>query len=404
MMNSFEDHGLDEDAFGEKSGNIVQAFDAFSKAKPQYVTRTSGGGKWTITVLIACLLLGFGEFRRWWAGYESHTFSVEKDIGHTLLINMDITVAMPCKDIHINVQDAAGDRVLAGDMLKRVSTEWSRWVNTKGLHRLGSPESGVHERHEEGFGEEHVHDIVGSAGKEKDFAKTPSSYRPWGSGQRGDACRVFGNLEVNKVQGDFHITARGHGYQDFSDHLEHKRFNFSHIISELSFGAFYPSLVNPLDHTISTTDRNFQKFQYFLSIVPTIYTLSSTPTSALPSADEQIGHNTDLSPLTHLAGDPNTVFTNQYAVTSQNVIVGERMVPGIFFKYDIEPLLLTVQERRDGFLKLFVKIVNLISGVLVAGHWGFVLSEWIGEVIGRRRRGERGFGVLDGSGKSGFSD
>jgi len=30
-MNGFANHGLDEDAFGEKKGNIVQAFDAFRK-------------------------------------------------------------------------------------------------------------------------------------------------------------------------------------------------------------------------------------------------------------------------------------------------------------------------------------------------------------------------------------
>lgn len=30
-MNGFSSHGLDEDAFGEKKGNIVQAFDAFRK-------------------------------------------------------------------------------------------------------------------------------------------------------------------------------------------------------------------------------------------------------------------------------------------------------------------------------------------------------------------------------------
>lgn len=80
------------------------------------------------------------------------------------------------------------------------------------------------------------------------------------------------------------------------------------------------------------------------------------------------------------------------------------MVPGIFFKYDIEPLLLTVQESRDGLLKLVVKVVNVVSGVLVAGHWGFVFSEWVAEVLGRRRRGERGFGVLDGSGKGSYHD
>lgn len=31
-MNGFSAHGLDEDAFGEKKGNIVQAFDAFRES------------------------------------------------------------------------------------------------------------------------------------------------------------------------------------------------------------------------------------------------------------------------------------------------------------------------------------------------------------------------------------
>ncbi len=29
-----------------------------------------------------------------------------------------------------------------------------------------------------------------------------------------DSCRIFGSLDLNKVQGDFHITARGHGYME----------------------------------------------------------------------------------------------------------------------------------------------------------------------------------------------
>ncbi len=123
-------------------------------------------------------------------------------------------------------------------------------------------------------------------------------------------------------------------------------FNFSHIISELSFGAFYPSLLNPLDQTYAESPSHFQKFQYFLSIVPTVY---------------------HVEPSTIFSLSSPTIFTNQYAVTSQNIIVGERNVPGIFFKYDIEPWLLTVEEMRASFLRFCVKIINVFSGVLVAG-------------------------------------
>lgn len=92
-----------------------------------------------------------------------------------------------------------------------------------------------------------------------------------------------------------------------------------------------------------------------------------------------------------------TIHTNQYAVTDEQKLIkpGEMTVPGIFFKYDIEPLMLAVHESRDSFMSFVLKIVNVLSGVLVAGHWLFTLSEWAVEVIGRKRR-ERSEGVLTG--------
>ncbi|RDL39153.1 Uncharacterized protein BP5553_03493 [Venustampulla echinocandica] len=372
-MKGFSDHSLDEDAFGEK-GNIVSAFDAFPKSKPEYVTRTSGGGKWTVAMLFVSSFLIFSEFARWWRGYENHAVAVEKGVNHDMQINLDIVVAMQCPNIHINVQDAAGDRILAGEVLTKAPTNWFQWADNHGVRKLGRDAEGHvvtgEGYQEEGFGEEHVHDIIAAAdvGRRAKFGKTP---RLRGAGE-GDSCRIFGSLYVNKVQGDFHITARGHGYQEWgAAHLDHTAFNFSHIISELSFGAFYPSLLNPLDHTIATTPNHFHKFQYFVSVVPTVYTVGSNPAKG------------------------NTIFTNQYAVTEQSYIVGERSVPGLFFKYDIEPMMLTVEEIRDSFLRFMIKVVNVLSGVLVAGHWGSTLTAWAITVLGNRRR-KMSDGVLNG--------
>ncbi|QSZ32822.1 hypothetical protein DSL72_002402 [Monilinia vaccinii-corymbosi] len=378
-MNGFADHGLDEASFGDKGG-IVKAFDAFPKAKPQYITQTSGGGKWTVAMMFVSLILLISEFSRWWAGNETHTFVVEKGVGHYMQVNIDIIVKMKCSELHLNVQDAAGDRILARIILKEDPTNWQQWVDAKGVHQLGKDEHGRvvtgEEYHEEGFGLDHVHDIVILGGKRRaKFAKTP---RLKGGPSGGDSCRVFGSINVNKVQGDFHVTARGHGYPEFGQHLDHSAFNFSHIINELSFGPYYPSLQNPLDRTISGTPNHFHKYQYFLSLVPTLYSVS-------PSTFSSSSH-------------PTMLRTNQYAVTSQEHVVGERSVPGIFFKYDIEPLLLVVEESRDGLLRFVVKLVNVISGVLVTGHWGFTITEWALKVWGRRSGGGRGKGMLD-SGK-----
>lgn len=192
-------------------------------------------------MLVVSFLLIFSEFTRWWRGYETHTFSVEKGVGRDLQINLDLVMAMKCDDIHINVQDAAGDRILAGQLLKRDPTNWKQWVDARGVHTLGKNSKGelitgegFHE-HDEGFGEEHVHDIIAAAGSGRQkFAKTPRlRHGPPG----GDSCRIYGKMDVNKVQADFHITARGHGYQEFGQHLDHSGMLFSatHVIKLLTF-------------------------------------------------------------------------------------------------------------------------------------------------------------------------
>ncbi|KAH7325757.1 endoplasmic reticulum vesicle transporter-domain-containing protein [Stachybotrys elegans] len=364
-MDLHEKNAFNEDNFGASRG-IVSAFDAFPKSKPQYVVQTSGGGKWTVAMSVICTFLFWSELVSWWHGSESHTFAVEKGVSHQMQINLDIVVRMQCADLHVNVQDASGDRIHAADKLHRDRTSWDQWVDGKGVHKLGTDAEGriftgagyKVTKHEEGFGEEHVHDIVALGKRRAKWAKTPKVKG------NADSCRMYGSLELNKVQGDFHITARGHGYRAQGQHLDHSRFNFSHVISEMSYGPFYPSLVNPLDRTVNTAAANFHMFQYYLSVVPTYYSVGS-----------------------------RAIKTNQYAVTEQSKEISDRGIPGIFFKYDIEPILLSVHEDRSSFFRFLVKVVNIMSGVLVAGHWGFTLTEWAREAIGKRRR-STGNGVL----------
>lgn len=139
---------------------------------------------------------------------------MEKGVSHDLQINLDIVVSMSCHDLHINVQDASGDRILAGDMLQKDPTTSSHWINVdRGVHLL---ESG--EMIEEQEKDTHVGHVLGELRSAKrKFKKTPRL----GRGELADACRIYGSLEGNKVQGDFHITARGHGYQEFGQHLDH---------------------------------------------------------------------------------------------------------------------------------------------------------------------------------------
>lgn len=174
--------------------------------------RDSSG--WTVALILTCLWLMWSESTRWFAGTTSQTFSVEKGVSHDMQINLDIIVAMRCADLHVNMQDAAGDHTLAGDLLRKDPTSWSHWTGKnmeRGIHELGK--DGDSTPGWEDLWD--VHEQLGKARRKK-FSKTPGFRGP------SDSCRIFGSLDGNKVQGDFHITARGHGYQDFGEHMDHQ--------------------------------------------------------------------------------------------------------------------------------------------------------------------------------------
>lgn len=142
-----------------------------------------------------------------------------------LQLNFDAVVAMSCDAVRINVQDAAGDRILAGELLQKQDTSWAAWnreLNFAGRGGIqeyqilnAEEESRLLEQEED----QHVRHVLGEVRRslKRKFPKPPKLR----STDLIDSCRIFGSLEGNYVQGDFHITARGHGYFEQGDHLEH---------------------------------------------------------------------------------------------------------------------------------------------------------------------------------------
>lgn len=196
-----------------------------AKTKPSYTTPTQRGGQWTILILVICTIFGFTELKTWWRGTEQHHFSVEKGISHQLKLNLDIVVNMPCDTLRVNIQDASGDRILAGDLLTREETSWALWMQKRNYET----HDGIHEyqtlSHEDGNRlskqeeDAHVHHVLGEV-RRNPWRKFPKGPRMrWG--EEPDSCRIYGSLEGNKVQGDFQITARGHGYREMGSHLDH---------------------------------------------------------------------------------------------------------------------------------------------------------------------------------------
>ena len=66
-----------------------------------------------------------------------------------------------------------------------------------------------------------------------------------------DACRIHGVMSLNKVEGNFHITAgksvpllRGHAH--LSGFMDEKEYNFTHRIDQFGFGKPHAGIVHPL--------------------------------------------------------------------------------------------------------------------------------------------------------------
>jgi hypothetical protein len=187
-------------------------------------------------------------------------------------------------------------------------------------------------------------------------------YHVVASDMMNGACRLHGSFKVHKIAGMFHITALGHGHG--GAHVDHDRLNFTHRVDRLSFGPLYPGLKNPLDHTLEVSKTNFENYQYNLAVVPTIY------------IDETRWFN-------------KIMLTNQYSVTeSQKILDPEHpdSFPGIFIKYDIEPISVRVTSSRLGLVQFTTRICGIIGGIYVTSGMIYSFLSWIGRQLGGSKK------------------
>ncbi|XP_069905698.1 endoplasmic reticulum-Golgi intermediate compartment protein 2 isoform X3 [Oryctolagus cuniculus] len=198
----------------------------------------------------------------------------------------------------------------------------------------------------------------------KSAFKSPSTALPPredDSLQSPDACRIHGHLYVNKVAGNFHITVgkaiphpRGHAH--LAALVNHDSYNFSHRIDHLSFGELVPGIINPLDGTEKIAIDHNQMFQYFITIVPTKL------------------HTYKISADTH-----------QFSVTERERIInhaaGSHGVSGIFMKYDLSSLMVTVTEEHMPFWQFFVRLCGIVGGIFSTTGMLHGIGKFIVEII-----------------------
>lgn len=348
----------------------VKAFDAYPKTLDDFKERTSSGAAISVVccTIIAGLLLS--ELRAFFTPSASEQLHVDTTRSARIHINFNMTFpSMPCSGLSLVAMDVAGEQQI--DVVSNINkTRYSldgRYIaeevddatlaqRLKGTCGECFPQvKAMSERaglccntctdvrkayeHMPKTDTEHLRWEEHPLCLHEAVLIDPSRLRDIKEG-----CNLVGFLEVNKVAGNFHL-APGKAFQSAAGQLVHEFkpfdthfYNISHIIHSLSFGLHYPNRVSPLDGAEAILSSGSGVFQYYIKVVPTTYAFAS---------------GRELS-------------TCQYSVTDRFKSAHDStsfVLPGVFFIYDISPIMVKFTEKRTSFTYFLTSLCAIVGGV-----------------------------------------
>ncbi|CDZ97188.1 COPII vesicle protein [Phaffia rhodozyma] len=376
----------------------MTSIDAFGKTMEDVKIRTRTGAFLTmlsLAIIVTCTFIEFVDYRKI---HIEPSILVDKSRGEKLTVDMDITFPrVPCYLLSIDIMDISGEH--QNDLTHNIN---KTRLNDKGevidLHGTGL--TGDLEKMAATVGSNYCGDCYGgtppSSGccnscedvRESYVRKGWSFTNPDGieqcvkehwsekiEAQNKEGCNVAGRVRVNKVVGNFHMSP-GRSYQLNSHHTHDlvpylrsgNHHDFGHVIHKFSFGAddapLVPTqrmlevrkklkVVNPLEGVNAHTEESNYMFQYFLKVVSTKF--ESLKGEITPAHQYSVtSYERDMSGGGGAAKDSTGHMTAH----------GMAGVPGVFFNYEISPMLVVHQETRQSFAHFLTSTMAIIGGVL----------------------------------------
>lgn len=317
----------------------VKELDGFPKIPDTYVKQSAVGGTFSVLSFCLILYLAIAETQYFLDSRLQFKFEPDNDsIDAKLKVNIDITVAMPCSRVGADILDSTNQNLMGFGTLEEEDTWWELTPEQRShFDSLMYMNSYLREEYHA------VHELLWKSNQLTLFSEMPK--RNNDPNHTPDACRIYGSLDVNKVAGNFHVTAgkslslpRGHIH--ISAFMTERDYNFTHRINRFSFGEPSPGVIHPLEGDEKIADHNMMLYQYFVEVVPT-----------------------DVRTLLR------SYKTYQYSVKDHQRPVdhhkGSHGIPGIFFKYDMSALKVKVTQQRDSVFRFLVKLCATVGGIFV---------------------------------------
>jgi hypothetical protein len=161
--------------------------------------------------------------------------------------------------------------------------------------------------------------------------------------QKGEGCNIDGFILVNKVPGNFHISA--HGLQNYIVKYLDGRVPVAHTIHTLWMGdeaipkKTAPKQIYTLDGFDRGSDDHTTSYEYFLDVVPTVIREGSVDKRAY-----------------------------QFTANFHHTQTDQSHMPAVFFRYQLSPVTVQFSTDRQPLFHFFTYVCAIIGGVYsVAG-------------------------------------
>ncbi|KAI4305527.1 hypothetical protein L6164_028891 [Bauhinia variegata] len=334
---------------------VIKSLDAFPRAEEHLLQKTQSGALVSIIGLVIMATLFVHELGYYLTTYTVHQMAVDLKRGETLPIHINVTFpSLPCDVLSVDAIDMSGKHEVDLD-----TNIWKLRLNSHGdiigTEYLSDLVEKEHEHHNHDHGKDHHEDSENKIHLQGFDESTENTIKKVKEAiTRGEGCRVYGVLDVQRVAGNFHISVHGlniHVAQTIFDGS--KNVNVSHVIHDLSFGPKYPGLHNPLDGTTRILHDTSGTFKYYIKVVPTEYRYISK--EVLP--------------------------TNQFSVTEyfSPMTDSARTWPAVYFLYDLSPITVTIKEERRSFLHFITRLCAVLGGTFaltgMLDRWMYRLME-----------------------------
>ncbi|KAJ3284789.1 Endoplasmic reticulum-Golgi intermediate compartment protein 3 [Rhizoclosmatium sp. JEL0117] len=348
----------------------LKSLDSYAKPLEDFTTKTNTGALISLISYFIIFLLLLSEFTDWRTMQVNPSLDVDIARKEKMEINLNITFPkIPCFMLSIDVMDVSGEHQNDVDhsMMKgRLTPDGKHIEATKGVIGEKKDETAVADPNYCGNCYGGVKPANGCCNTCEDVRKAYTE-RGWSfdkpesieqcvkegwsemmKEQENEGCNMSGHIEVNKVAGNFHF-APGKSFQQGGMHVHDlaafgragANYDFTHVIHSLNFGPVGTGLKNPLDDHSKKANKGHYMYQYFIKVVSTKYE--------------------------YLNG--TALNTNQIAVTEHERDLGMPGggLPGVFFNFDISPMLVTYKEYKKPFSHFLTDVCAVVGGVFTVG-------------------------------------